>query len=84
LIDATATVYTALETKRETSMGVGTREVTCYWCERCDYVWNARVENAPPPKVCPNGACKSPYWDRPRQGEDPKPPPEGVKKRRKK
>lgn len=35
-----------------------------YRCERCDHEWVPR-EKTHDPKVCP--ACKSPYWDRPRQ-----------------
>ena len=31
-------------------------------CERCDHEWVPRIDE---PAACP--ACKSPYWDRPRQ-----------------
>ena len=34
-----------------------------YRCERCEWEWVPRGENAP--RVCPK--CKSPYWDRPRR-----------------
>jgi hypothetical protein len=39
-------------------------------CERCGYVWTARGEGLP--KVCANRACKSPYWNRPRQKAAPR------------
>ncbi len=35
-----------------------------YRCERCGHEWVPR-EKDHEPKVCP--ACKSAYWDRPRQ-----------------
>jgi DNA-directed RNA polymerase subunit RPC12/RpoP len=36
-----------------------------YRCERCRHEWVPRDKDQDP-KVCPH--CKSPYWDRPRQG----------------
>jgi hypothetical protein len=43
------------------------RTVVFYKCERCGHEWLPRTEGTPPPKVCPNPACKSPYWDVPRR-----------------
>jgi hypothetical protein len=34
-------------------------------CLRCEHEWVPRNKEQAP-KVCPNPACKSPYWDRPR------------------
>jgi DNA-directed RNA polymerase subunit RPC12/RpoP len=48
-------------------MAIFKKLVTAYRCERCGYEWLPRFAKAPPPAVCPNGACKSPYWNKPRQ-----------------
>lgn len=37
-------------------------------CRRCDYRWAPRKTEV---RVCPK--CHSPYWDRPRGGENPSP-----------
>lgn len=42
-------------------------KATIYFCERCSHVWQAKGQNLPLPKVCPNGQCKSPYWNVPRK-----------------
>jgi hypothetical protein len=34
-------------------------------CHRCGHEWLPRQDR--PPKVCPNGKCKSPYWWTPRR-----------------
>ncbi len=34
-------------------------------CNRCGHRWIPRSNK--PPKVCPNPACKSPYWNKPRK-----------------
>ena len=33
-------------------------------CHRCGHSWVAR--SAKLPKICPNPACNSPYWNKPR------------------
>jgi hypothetical protein len=43
------------------------RTVEFYVCERCGHEWLPRSKDTPPPKVCPNLKCKSPYWDTPRK-----------------
>ncbi|HSP96838.1 MAG TPA: hypothetical protein VL049_06285 [Candidatus Dormibacteraeota bacterium] len=47
-------------------MAIFKKLVTAYRCERCGYEWLPRFAKAPPPAVCPNGACKSPAWNKPR------------------
>lgn len=43
-------------------------ETKAYWhCLRCGYVWPVK-DPSKRPKSCANLKCKSPYWDRPRQG----------------
>ena len=32
-------------------------------CTRCGHEWIPRSDD--PPTVCPNPACKSPYWNKP-------------------
>ena len=39
--------------------------LSLWQCTRCGHEWKPRQKA--PPKVCPNGACKSPYWNKPRQ-----------------
>jgi hypothetical protein len=55
-------------------MAVLTRTVTVYRCDRCEHEWIPRgaLDNSdgPLPVVC--SACKSPYWNRPRQNPKPK------------
>jgi hypothetical protein len=34
-------------------------------CLRCGHIWVPRADKLP--KVCPNGECKSPYWNKPRK-----------------
>ena len=50
-------------------MGIVTLKQKGYKCNRCEHEWVPREAHAlgRDPKVCPK--CKSPYWDRPRQGE---------------
>lgn len=36
-------------------------------CERCGHEWIPRGGIDTEPKVCPNPACKSPYWNKPRK-----------------
>ncbi len=36
-------------------------------CERCGHEWIPRGGIDAEPKVCPNPACKSPYWNKPRK-----------------
>jgi hypothetical protein len=36
-------------------------------CERCRHEWIPRGNAEMEPRVCPNPACKSPYWNRPRK-----------------
>ena len=38
-----------------------------YRCERCRHEWIPR-EKGQEPTVCPK--CKSPYWNKPRKGEE--------------
>lgn len=62
--------------RKEHSMGISKITVTLYTCERCEHSWIPREAIAGTealPTVCPK--CKSPYWNRPRQGEEPKPAP---------
>jgi len=42
-----------------------------YLCQRCDHAWYSRSDDTP--CVCPK--CKSPYWDKPRKGENRKETP---------
>ena len=49
-------------------MAVFTKRITVCRCERCEHEWTPRDESKLP-KVCPNPACKSPYWNRPRQSD---------------
>lgn len=44
-------------------MGLGTK--TVWKCDVCNHEWLARDENKP--LRC--ASCKSPYWDKPKQGE---------------
>ena len=48
-------------------MAIFKKRVTAYRCERCEYEWLPRKQDAPLPTVCPK--CKSPYWNRPRAKE---------------
>lgn len=47
-------------------MAVYQKRVTMIRCERCGYEW---IPKDPEhlPAVCANLACKSPYWNKPRQ-----------------
>lgn len=57
-------------------MGITQKLVTVYSCERCEHSWIPRgaiTGEEETPLVCPK--CKSPYWNRPRQGEEPTPVP---------
>lgn len=55
--------------------------VWAFRCLRCGYEWLPRKpwdgDDPPPPdarpRVCPNPKCKSPYWDRHRKSDTPKP-----------
>lgn len=35
-------------------------------CLRCGYSWTPELNHSP--KTCPNPKCRSPYWNKPRQG----------------
>lgn len=48
-------------------MAIARKVVTVYGCERCSNEWVPRRKGERP-RVCPE--CKSPYWDRPRKGEE--------------
>lgn len=48
-------------------MAIFKKQVTAYRCERCGYEWLPRFRDQPPPTVCANLECKSPYWNKPRQ-----------------
>ncbi|HEX7167496.1 MAG TPA: hypothetical protein VF230_11000 [Acidimicrobiales bacterium] len=48
-------------------MGRVKRTVWAWVCERCGHEWLPRKQDAPPPRVCPNPPCKSPYWNTPRK-----------------
>ena len=59
-------------------MGVFTKTVTAYVCERCGHEWVPRAANRAGgrtalPRVC--AQCKSPYWNQPRRGAAPVSPP---------
>jgi len=43
-----------------------------YKCERCGHVWVPRLygKKKQEPVICPK--CKSPYWNKPRQGQGKK------------
>lgn len=48
-------------------MAIFKKLVTAYRCERCGYEWLPRFPDQPPPTVCANLQCKSPYWNRKRK-----------------
>jgi len=39
--------------------------VEAWKCGRCEHVWLPRKTTEGEPTICP--ACKSPYWNKPRQ-----------------
>lgn len=39
--------------------------VKAFQCERCGHIWPPRYQDRRP-VICPK--CKSPYWDKPKQG----------------
>jgi predicted Zn-ribbon and HTH transcriptional regulator len=48
----------------------GKVSVEGYKCERCGHVWVPRLYGKKQPVICPK--CKSPYWNKPRQGQGKK------------
>jgi DNA-directed RNA polymerase subunit RPC12/RpoP len=47
--------------------GMATITLSGFRCDRCGHEWFPR-DKTQEPVVCPK--CKSPYWNRPRQGEE--------------
>jgi hypothetical protein len=46
---------------------MGEIQLTGFVCERCEHSWVPRMDSRKP-RVCPK--CKSPYWNRPRNGSN--------------